>query len=94
MATMDHTDKRRSARRTITHTVFMATGVSAPLKCQMIDISETGARLRINDPRAAPQEFLIVLNHGLRRWCQVRWRSDSEIGIQFVEPPQSLKPRT
>lgn len=57
----------------------------------MLDISEAGARLRVHDPGAAPQEFLIILGGGLMRWCQVVWRSDTEIGTKFIEPPQSLK---
>ncbi len=88
---MDTPEKRQSARRTITHTVYLATGISPPLKCQMLDVSELGARLRVGDPRTAPQEFLIQLDKGLTRWCQVVWRSGIEIGIRFVDPPQSLK---
>ncbi len=88
---MNKPENRQSARRAITHKVFMATGVSPPLSCQMLDISEYGARLRVGDPRTAPQEFLILLDKGLTRWCQVMWRSNSEIGVKFVEPPQSLK---
>jgi PilZ domain len=88
---MDNTEKRQSTRRPITHSVFMATGLGPPLKCQMLDISELGARIRVGDPKTAPQEFLIVLDRGLARWCQVVWRSKTEIGIKFIEPPQSLK---
>ncbi len=89
--TMDNTEKRQSTRRPITHSVFMATGLGPPLKCQMLDVSEFGARIRVGDPKTAPQEFLIVLDRGLARWCQVVWRSKTEIGIKFIEPPQSLK---
>ena len=88
---MEETEKRQTARRAITHTIFVATGLGPPLKCQMLDVSEYGARLRMGDPRTAPQEFLVLLDKGLTRWCQVMWRSDSEVGIKFVEPPQSLK---
>lgn len=90
---MGDIEKRQSQRREILHTVFMATGLGPPLKCQMRDISETGARLRFGDPRAAPQEFLIVLRTGLTRWCRVMWRSSTEIGIMFIEPPPSLNPK-
>lgn len=90
---MDNSEKRQSPRRTIEHTVFMATGLSAPLKCQMMDISESGARLRVGDSRATPQEFLVQLGVGLNRWCRVMWRSNTEVGIMFIEPPPSLKPR-
>lgn len=90
---MDKLDQRQHPRRVIEHTVFMATGLGAPLKCQMLDISESGARLRVGTPRAAPQEFMVQLSAGLARWCRVMWRSDSEIGIMFIEPPASLKSR-
>lgn len=88
---MENTEKRQRDRRPITHSVFMATGVCPPVKCQMLDVSEFGARIRVGDPRLAPQEFLILLDKGLMRWCRVIWRSDTEIGIKFVEPPESLK---
>jgi len=88
---MDKPEKRQKARLPIIHKVFMATGISPPLNCQMLDVSEYGARLRVGAPKTAPQEFLIVLDKGLTRWCQVVWRSDTEIGIKFVDPPQSLK---
>ena len=87
----DHTEKRQSERRPITRTIYLATGVSAPLQCQMLDVSQTGARIRVGDPRTAPQEFLVQIGVGLTRWCQVIWRSDTELGIKFVEPPASLK---
>jgi hypothetical protein len=61
------------------------------LECKMLDVSKFGARIRVSDPRSTPQEFLILLDRGLTRWCQVMWRSDTEIGIKFVEPPKSLK---
>ena len=88
---MEETEKRQTARRPITHTIFVATGLGPPLKCLMLDVSEYGARLRMGNPRMAPQEFLVLLDKGLTRWCQVMWRSDTEVGIKFVEPPQSLK---
>jgi hypothetical protein len=68
----------------------MATGLGPPLKCGMKDVSEAGARIVVFDPRASPQEFLLLLNAGLSRWCRVTWRSDKEIGIEFIPPPQSL----
>lgn len=89
--TMDVTEKRQNPRRGIEHTVFMATGVGTPQRCEMRDVSESGARLRVNDGRTAPQEFLVVLGMGLNRWCRVMWRSEAEIGIKFIEPPASLK---
>lgn len=90
---MDKSDKRGAQRLPIDHTVFMATGAGVPLKCRMTDISLTGARITLSDPKMAPQEFLILFDNGLTRWCQVIWRSKSEIGTKFVSPPKSLKKR-
>jgi hypothetical protein len=87
---MDEVEKRNSARRTIARTVHLATGVSPPLECQLLDISERGARIKVGAPASAPQEFLVLLGKGLSRWCRVVWRSDTAIGVQFIEPPQSL----
>jgi len=88
---MNEPEKRRSERRPITHAVFVATGVSPPMKCQLLDISEFGARIRVGDPASAPQEFLMQLGKGLTRWSRVMWRSDIAIGVEFIEPPESLK---
>ena len=84
-------DRRQHARRSITRTVHIATGLGPPLKCGMKDVSEAGARIVVSDSKASPQEFLLLLNAGLARWCRVTWRSDKEIGIEFIPPPQSMK---
>jgi hypothetical protein len=86
---MDKHEKRRNRRRPIKHIVHIATGVGPPLQCQMIDVSESGARLIVDDPKSAPETFLIMLNDNLLRWCQVMWRSNTQIGIKFVNPLQS-----
>ena len=88
---MSDEDRRQHVRRAITRTVHMATGLGPPLKCSIKDVSEAGARMVVFDPRASPQEFLLLLNAGLSRWCRVTWRSDEEIGIQFIPPPVSFK---
>ena len=78
-APRDISDKRATPRREITRKVHMGTGLGPSLECELKDISQTGARLRFNDPNCAPQEFLVRLNDGVVRWCQVMWRSKTEI---------------
>jgi hypothetical protein len=90
---MDKDEKRQNARRAISHTVHLVTGLGPPLKCRMEDVSKSGARIAVSDPRMAPQKFLILLNKGLLRWCEVMWRSEHEIGIKFIRTPHSLKTR-
>lgn len=88
---MHDDERRRNERREIAHTVHIVTGLGAALKCRMADVSETGARIAVSDPKAAPQEFLIELDKGLMRWCRVMWRSQHEIGIKFIHAPHSLE---
>jgi PilZ domain len=83
-------EKRQVLRRDITLAVRMATGLGPPLKCNLKDISETGARIEVHDPGSSPQEFLVILNGDLKRWCRVMWRSKNEIGIKFIKPPKCL----
>ncbi len=83
-------DQRGSPRREITRTVHMGTGLSPSIECELKDVSQTGGRLRFIDPNCAPQEFLIRLNDGVMRWCQVMWRSKTEIGVRFIKTPKSF----
>ena len=59
---MSNEDRRQHARRSITRTVHIATGLGPPLKCGMKDVSEAGARIVVTDSKASPQEFLLLLN--------------------------------
>ena len=87
---MADSDHRQRQRRPIGHVAHLATGLGPPLKCSMIDISETGARIAVDDPKMSPQEFLLLINKDLARWCQVVWRSEHELGLTFIHPPKSL----
>ena len=89
-ASRDIADKRGTPRREIARTVHMGTGLGPSLECELKDISQTGARLTFIDPNCAPQEFLVRLNDGVLRWCQVMWRSQTEIGIRFIKTPKSF----
>src|SRR5262245_4027927 len=51
--------------------------------CQILDISDGGARLKVGDPGDIPDGFLLVLYGKSYRHCEVRWRSASEVGVQF-----------
>jgi hypothetical protein len=87
---MNEDDKRGSSRREITRSVRMATGLGPGLECGLKDISNTGARIEVDDANSVPQEFLIKLNKDLLRWCQVMWRSEKEVGLRFIGTPRSV----
>jgi hypothetical protein len=52
--------------------------------CIVQDISETGARIRVDDVVRTPANFqLIIASEDLRIDCIVVWRSETEIGVIF-----------
>ena len=58
---------------------------SALGQCAILDVSEGGARLRVTRPADIPDSFILALSQNAKafRRCQVRWRSETELGVQF-----------
>lgn len=60
----------------------------------MRDVSDAGARLRLDGSVNAPDTFdLIIELDGLEASCDVRWRRDKELGVRFVSAPERVAPR-
>ena len=55
-------------------------------ECRLIDSSSTGVRIAIRAPRDVALRFNLLLSRDEApgRRCQVKWRSDSEIGAEFI----------
>jgi hypothetical protein len=55
-------------------------------ECVVWDESETGARLVVDAPNTIPDTFYIYMSIDFtsRRHCRVVWRSDKQIGIEFL----------
>jgi hypothetical protein len=62
---------------------------SASTTCEVLDISEGGARLRplMCAPKVLPEKFTLLLSTcgKVRRSCYVVWRSTIELGVEFHE---------
>jgi hypothetical protein len=59
-----------------------------PRPCQIVDISDGGARLLLfTDTDAVPETFTLLLSPSakVRRACQVAWRSPNGIGVRFLK---------
>jgi PilZ domain-containing protein len=78
-------EKRRQPRKSVElsaslhdldHHVLLAS-------CQVLDISDGGARLKLSCPGDVPDSFVLFLHGKNFRRCDVRWRSDAEVGVQF-----------
>jgi hypothetical protein len=55
--------------------------------CGIRDLSETGARIRLSAPVPVGEDFyLIEMRNGRAYHAEVRWRTDTEIGVSFRHP--------
>jgi len=57
-------------------------------QCTVIDISSGGARLELEDIRAIPDTFSLLLSKfGQQRYqCSVVWKAAAEVGVEFIKP--------
>lgn len=81
-------EKRGHKRQDLTyraHVMSVDEVNSAP--CVVIDISEVGARLLVENSRIVQDEFILVLagNRRVLRACKLVWRVDDEIGAVFKD---------
>jgi GGDEF domain-containing protein len=61
--------------------------LNASVECIVLDVSRGGARLRIADSLALPDEFDLLLSYGgERQRVRLRWRRQKDIGVEFIEP--------
>ncbi len=78
-------DKRKAPRREIRYTSWIVMDDAELQGCVLLDISDTGAKLDVQDASAIPDRFVLSLsNRGrARRKCQVVWRSEKQVGVEF-----------
>ena len=55
--------------------------------CTMLDVSATGAQLRLDVAADLPDEFTLVLSRGgaVRRQCWKVWQHKERVGIRFAK---------
>jgi len=86
-------EHRKDTRRIVRQAARMVCSDGSGLgTCLMIDVSRTGARLRVDASDAVPDEFILLLSHDgkLHRQCAVAWRSLTAVGVRFL-PDRSIK---
>lgn len=77
---------RRVEERTRTLVAAQINRTGRVIDCVVRDISAKGARLRVPDAGAVPQEFELLLKQtGECRPARVRWRNGVEVGISFMQ---------
>lgn len=78
-------DKRKSVRRAVRYSAWMVREDDGMHGCALFDISETGARIEVEDSEKIPDQFMLLLsgNGKARRKCRVVWRKARQIGVRF-----------
>ena len=78
-------DNRRSRRRPLRYSAWMALDSDALHGCVLADISDTGARIDVEDAKILPDRFMLLLSGtgSARRSCRVIWRSPHQVGVAF-----------
>ena len=78
-------DKRKSRRRPLRYSAWMALDDEKLHGCVLSDISDTGARLDVEDSQMLPDRFRLLLSgaSSTRRECRVIWRGPAQLGVAF-----------
>jgi len=82
-------NRRRSVRRAIGYAATIVAPDGAwTRKCRVVDISQTGAKLALEDSSGLPKDFVLMLSEcgGPRRRCRVVWVFNDQIGVEFDQP--------
>src|ERR1700684_1846111 len=83
-------NKRKALRRPVRYTAWVALEDKQLHGCQLhgcvlSDVSETGARIDIDETEMIADHFTLFLssNGSARRKCKVVWRKPNQIGVTF-----------
>jgi methyl-accepting chemotaxis protein len=76
-------DERRLEPRRPVHILALMNAGGVECKCTILDLSASGARIAVACPKTLPGHVLVRIR-GLIRRCNVIWRSDCEIGVEFL----------
>ena len=82
---------RKSRRRQFHYNAaIVIEGVQQRHPCAIVDISDSGARLQLEDECELPEHFVLLLTESgeARRHCRIVWRDGLFMGVQFP-PPQA-----
>jgi hypothetical protein len=79
-------EKRIAKRQPLRYTAWVALTAEQRHGCVVSDVSESGARIDVQDSSALPDHFVLMLtsNGSARRFCRVMWRKPTQVGVQFT----------
>jgi len=80
-------DSRNASRTTVRRVGWLSRVKGEQVReCVVWDESDTGMRLVVSTPDEIPDTFYVYpsLDSSSRRRCRVIWRSEMQIGVEFV----------
>lgn len=78
-------DKRKDQRRQMRYSAWVVLAPQDMHGCALSDISDSGARIDVEDSKIIPDRFMLLLasNGSARRKCRVVWREPKQVGVTF-----------
>jgi len=83
-------DKRLQRRSALNVRCWILVGPNAAgRECRVVDISDTGAKVKVPDSLHLEGELKLFLTQDGAVWrtCEVMWRKDCEVGLRFTHRP-------
>jgi hypothetical protein len=82
----DAAQRRKDARqKTLIGAKVVFNDMMSVYDCTIRDLSEHGARVKLNAPVQVPSTFMLRFHDGRIRQCKVRRRNALELGIEFLD---------
>lgn len=75
--------KRAKERQRVLKSAKISFNRGGIIDCTIRDISEDGACLRVASALGIPAFFELILDDKSRRACNVKWRKETQIGVEF-----------
>lgn len=86
-------NREHQRRRVIKGGVIAFSNRRITVPCMVRDISDAGARLKVDRASEIPDTFdLLVDLDGCEYECEVMWREDNQIGVRFLAEPTHKNP--
>jgi hypothetical protein len=86
MSILSQLGERRSPRTPARRGASIKVEDDGPgLPCVIWDMSEKGAKLAAARPLLLPERFTLVFSATVHRRCQIMWRGEKFVGVQFIE---------
>jgi hypothetical protein len=82
-------EQRKFPRRGIELVVQIRMVDGSIARAVLLDLSQSGARLKVPNPHILPEQFLLKMDSRIQRRARIVWRSDQEIGVEFLQAPKN-----